>query len=56
MKRNGHRLFSEYKKQGLAIKKDNFCASYRLYILYLTKVIGIDFKSAVLNLYYQMLL
>ena len=24
-----------------------------IYILYLTKVIGIDFKSSILNLYYQ---
>ena len=34
-------------------KKDGFCASYCLYINYLTKVIGIAFKSAVLILYYQ---
>ena len=34
-------------------KNDSFCASYCLYILYLTEVLGIDFKSAVLNLYYQ---
>ena len=42
-------LYSEYEMQ----KDDNFCASYCIYIIYLTKVIGIDFKSAVLNLYYQ---
>ena len=34
-------------------KNDSYCASYCLYISYLTKVLGIDFKSAVLNLYYQ---
>ena len=49
IKQNGYCLYSEYQIQ----KKDSFCASYCLYILYLTKVLGIDFKSAVLNLYYQ---
>ena len=49
MKRNGYCLYSEYQIQ----KNDRFCASYCLYINYLTKVLGIDFKSAVLNLYYQ---
>ena len=49
MKRNGYYLHSEYQIQ----KIDSFCASYCLYIIYLTKVLGIDFKSAVLNLYYQ---
>ena len=34
-------------------KNDSFCASYCLYIIYVTKVLGIAFKSAVLNLYYQ---
>ena len=43
MKRNGYCLYSEYKIQ----KNDSFCASYCLYIIYLTKVLGIDFKSAV---------
>ena len=51
IKRNGRCLYSEYQIQ----KTDSFCASYCLYIIYLTKVIGIDFKSAVLNLYYQMI-
>ena len=51
VKRNGCCLYSEYQIQ----KNDSFCASYCLYILYLTKVLGIDFKSAVLNLYYQMI-
>ena len=36
-------------------KNDSYCASYCLYIIYLTKIVGIDFKSAVLNLYYQRL-
>ena len=49
IKRNGHCLYSEYQIQ----KKDSFCGSYCLYIIYLVKVLGIDFKSAVLNLYYQ---
>ena len=49
IKRNGYCLYSKYQFQ----KSDSFCGSYCLYILYQTKVIGIDFKSAVLNLYYQ---
>ena len=49
IKRNGYCLYSEYQIQ----KNDRYCASYCLYIIYLTKVLGIDFKSAVLNLYYQ---
>ena len=49
IKRNGLCLYSEYQIQ----KNDSFCASYCLYIIHLTKVLGIDFKSAVLNLYYQ---
>ena len=51
IKRNGYCLYSEYQIQ----KNDSFCASYCLYIIYLTKVIGMDFKSAVLNLYYQII-
>ena len=51
IKQNGYCLYSEYQIQ----KDDSYCASYCLYIIYLTKVIGIDFKSAVLNLYYQMI-
>ena len=49
IKRNGYCLYSEYQIQ----KNDSYCASYCLYIIYLTKVLGNDFKSAVLNLYYQ---
>ena len=49
IKRNGCCLYSEYQIQ----KNDSFCASYCLDIIYLTKIVGIDFKSAVLNLYYQ---
>ena len=51
IKRNGCCLYSEYRIR----KNDSFCASYCLYILYLKKVLGIDFKSSVLNLYYQMI-
>ena len=53
IKRNRHCLYSEYKIQGLTSKQDSFCASYCLYIIFLTNVLGIDFKSDVLNLYYQ---
>ena len=49
IKRNGYCLYSEYQIQ----KEDSFCGSYCLYIIYLTKVLGIDFKLTVLNLYYQ---
>ena len=55
IKRNGYCLYSEYKIQDLTSKQDSYCASYCLYIIYLTKVLGIDFKIAVLNLYYQMI-
>ena len=51
IKRNGYCLYSEYQIQ----KNDSYCASYCLYIIYLTKVLDIDFKIAVLNLYYQMI-
>ena len=49
IKQNGYCLYSEYQIQ----KNDSFCASFCLNIVYLTKVLGVDFKSAVLNLYYQ---
>ena len=49
LKRNRYCLYSEYQIQ----KNDSYCASYCLYIIYLIKVLEIDFKSAVLNLYYQ---
>ena len=49
IKRNGYCFYSEYQIQ----KNDSFCASYCFYIIYLTKALGIDFKSAVLILYYQ---
>ena len=32
---------------------DSYCAANCSIIIYLTKVLGNDFKSAVLNLYYQ---
>ena len=40
IKRNGYCLYSEYQIP----KNDSFCASYCLYIIYLTKVLGFDFK------------
>ena len=43
----GKGTYSEYKIQ----KDDSYCASYCLYVLYLTQIIG--FKNAVLSLYYQ---
>ena len=49
IKRNGYCLYSEYQIQ----KNDSLCASYCLYIIYLTKIVGIDFKFAVLDLYFQ---
>ena len=49
IKRNGYCLYSEYQIQ----KNDSYCASYCFYKIYLTKMLKIDFKSAVLNLYYQ---
>ena len=53
IKRNGHRLFSEYKLQSITSKTDFDCAASCLHIYFLTKVLRLDFKSAVLNLYYQ---
>ena len=53
IKRNGCCLYSEYKIQGLTNKRDLYCASYCLYLIFLTKVFGMDFKSALLNLFYQ---
>ena len=41
-KRNAHCFYSEYKTQGLT-KKEPYCASYCLYIIYLTKVVRLDF-------------
>ena len=51
IKRNGYCLYSEYQIQ----KNDSCCSSYCLYIIYLRKVLSINFKNAVLNLYYQMI-
>ena len=48
LKRNGYCLYSVYQIQ----KNDSFCASYCLYILYLTKVLGKDFEPSVLNLFF----
>ena len=49
--KNKHKncIYSEYQIQ----MNDSYCASYCLYIIYLVKVLSIDFISAVLNLYYQ---
>ena len=55
LKQNGSCLYSEYKIQSLTKKRDSFCASYCLFINHLTKVSGTEFKSDVLNLYYQMI-
>ena len=55
IKRNGHRLFSDYQKQGLANKRDSFRASYCLFTFYFTIDLGKDLISAVLILYYQMI-
>ena len=49
IKRKGYCLYSENQIH----KDDSFCVSYCSNIIYLTKVIGIDFKTAVLNLYFQ---
>ena len=38
---------------GLTSKRDASCAAYCLNIIYLTEVLGLDFRSAVLILYYQ---
>ena len=45
----GECIYSEYKIQ----KDDSLCASYCLYVLYLSRKLG--FKKAVLNLFYQIL-
>ena len=51
IKRNGYCLYSECKIQGLTNKQVSYCGRYCLYVNYLTNVLGISFKSAVLNLY-----
>ena len=40
-KQKGHYLYSEYKIQGLTNKKDSYCGSYCLFIIYLTKLFWI---------------
>ena len=55
IKRCEHCLYSEYKIRGLTNKRDSYCASYCLYFLYVTKVLGVDFESLVLSLYYQLI-
>ena len=39
--------------QGLTSKRDSYCSAYCSYVIHFTKILGIDFKSAVLNLFYQ---
>ena len=53
VERTGQFWYSEYKIQGLTIKKGSNFAVSSLYIIYFTQVVGIDFKSEVLNLHYQ---
>ena len=52
-KRNGRCSSAEYKLQGLKSRRDSYCAALSLYIIYLTKVLGLKFKSAALNLVNQ---
>ena len=49
--KHGKCIYSEYQIQ----KNDSLCASYVLFIIYSIEVLGMDFKSAVFNLYYQMI-
>ena len=53
LKQNGLCLYCEYNIQDVTSKRDSYCAAYCLYRTYLTKITEIDFKSAVLDLYYQ---
>ena len=53
IRRKGYCVKSEYKIQGLTSKKDPLCAANCVYKICLTKILRIDFKSAVLDLYYQ---
>ena len=55
IKQIGHCLYSDYKIQGLTNKRYSYWASYCLQIIHLTEVTGVDFDSAVSNLYYQMI-
>ena len=41
------------KKQDRTSGRDSYCAGHCLHIIYLTKVVGIDFKFGVLYLWYQ---
>ena len=53
IKRKGYCLYIDYRIQGLTHKKDSYCASFCFYIIYLSKVLQIDFKSALVNLFNQ---
>ena len=55
IRRSGYCFHSEYKIQGLTNKRDSYCASFCLFKIYQTKVIGIGFKSDVLYFYYQLI-
>ena len=55
IKRNKHCLYFEFKIQGWTSKRDSYCAAYCLYIIYLTKLVGLYFETAFLNLYNQMI-
>ena len=43
------------KNKVLQTKRDSYCASFCLYLIYFTKVVETDLKSAVLKSYYQIL-
>ena len=49
--KNNHRKSIYFENQ--IQKNDSFCERFCLYIIYLIKVMGFIFKSAVLNSYYQ---
>ena len=55
IKRIRYCLSSEHKIQSLTFKLDFYYASSCLCIIYLTKVSGLDFKSAVSKIYRQMI-
>ena len=46
-------FFLKTKDKVWQLKEIFYCAAYCLCISYLTKVFGIDFKSDVLNIYYE---
>ena len=54
IKRNEHCLYSEYKIQELTNKRDSYCASFCLYILYSTKVVRIDFEFVISKIFFKL--